>query len=771
MYWLSRWFRKAPPRSPQPETPPPAVPKTSAAERALAASAEEQALQSALAARDASALAQLVVSGRSTQARQAAAGAIEDPEQIRQLIREVRGGNDKNVYKILTGKRDALAEQERRRERERAEALAVAQDLERHSQRAYDVVFAPRLEEVESRWSAVAAQADAALRDQAVHWLARARQTIAEHEREQAERRVREQAQAAAAEAARQLREQQAQAAAQAASEQALILDEQQRERAQQQASEQQAQRQIMEAIRKARAALAAGSTGRAAALRASLDPLCAGLAAVPPHLASQIQQLDKQLDALKDWKQFSVMPKRAELIEEMEALIASELDPPTLAEQIKRLQEQWRLLGKGAGPVSDAALEADAQRFHDAADKAYQPCREYFAAQARIREENLRQREGVLVQLTAFEAGQDWERADWRAVTKQLQESRQEWRRHVPVDRQAAKAQEQAFQALVAGLQQRLEAEYGRNQQQKAALIEDARQLLGLEDGRKAIDAVKALQQRWQAVGLVPREIDQRLWKDFREHCDAVFQKRRDASAAHAAGLEGNKSRAVELCEQIEAIAALEGAELRARVQPEAQVRRAFEALGELPRAEARDLRQRLERGLDRIGTALAREQAREAERGWDALFKAADQVRAYRLALTRGADAAELEAKRESAEAGLAADPQWPKPARAVLQQALADEGAQDLRVNADALRRLCIRAECVADRSTPDEDQALRRDYQLQRLAQNMGQGSRAEQATWSELAIEWLRVGPVDDAVYACLVPRFRACRVADAARAA
>ena len=42
--------------------------------------------------------------------------------------------------------------------------------------------------------------------------------------------------------------------------------------------------------------------------------------------------------------------PKRAELIEEMESLVESTLDPPTLADRIKSLQEQWRTLSKGAG-------------------------------------------------------------------------------------------------------------------------------------------------------------------------------------------------------------------------------------------------------------------------------------------------------------------------------------------------------------------------------------------------------------------------------------
>ena len=52
--------------------------------------------------------------------------AIEDPDLLRQLIRDVRGGNDKGVYKILSSKRDLLLEQARKLEQLRAEIEAAS---------------------------------------------------------------------------------------------------------------------------------------------------------------------------------------------------------------------------------------------------------------------------------------------------------------------------------------------------------------------------------------------------------------------------------------------------------------------------------------------------------------------------------------------------------------------------------------------------------------------------------------------------------------------
>jgi hypothetical protein len=762
MSLFSRLFRKAPSATPVP-APASTPPKPSAADRAAAAAAEQGALQSAIDARDAVAVARLVVAGTSSKIRQAAAEAIDDPDVLRQLIREVRGGNDKNVYKVLTAKRDALLEQARKQEQLQAEIDAASAELERHSQRAYDARYGARLDQYERRWQAVAAQADAALRGRVEQWTARAREIVAAAVRAVEAQAAREQAAAEAAAEARRLREAQAQAAA----EQAQALEAQRHALEQEQGAEQQAVREISELIRKARGALSAGSTARAAGLRRTIEDKLADAAPAPAKLLGQIQALDKQLDELKDWKNFTVAPKRAELIDEMESLIGAALDPQALADRIQRLKDDWRTLGKGVGRVADAdadpALEAEAQRFHDAARKAFEPCREYFAAQALVREQNLQRRKALLETLTAFEAQTDWAQADWPAVIKLLRETKDEWRRCSPVDRVAGKPQQEAFSALTAQLQGRLDAEYARNEQQKQALIERAQALLASDDVRAAIDAIKRLQQQWRTVGPVPRAVDQRLWETFRQHCDAVFQKREQASAAQAAGLEHNKAQAIALCEQIEQIAALEGAELLVAARNLGELRSAFEALGELPRADVQVLRKRLDRALDRCQQSVARQHARDAEQGWNDLFEAADQVRAYRLALVRHQDAAQIASLKAAAETGMAAARRWPKGGLEALGTALADERATDLAANASALRMLCIRAEILADLPTPPEDQALRRDYQLQRLVQNLGQGQRADATELDTLAIEWLGVGPVEDAAYAPLLARFRRCR--------
>lgn len=764
MSLFSRFFRKAPspvvPEAPEkPAANTEVVRAAASADRALAAAREEAALQAAIDQNDAEAIARLVVSGTSTKIRQLAAQAVKDPAQLRELIRDVRGGNDKTVYKILTSKRDALLVEARKQEQLQGELNAASAALERHSHRPYDPLFSPTLDQLEIRWKAVASGAQPELVEKVREAIDRSREVIASHLRQIAVEASRQLAAENAAAEAQRLAELEAKAAAAAAAEQARIREEQRKAQAEKQEAEALAFRQLGGLIRKALSALNDGSTGRAAGLRRAIEEKLANAPPLSTYLTNQLQQLDTRLAELADWKSFTVAPKRAELMEEMESLVDSTLDPPVLADRIKALQEEWRTLSKGAGEN----LEADWQRFQEASQKAYQPCREYFEAQALVRQENLQRREALLARLVAFEGAHNWEQPDWRTVIVALRESKQQWRQHSPVDRAAATALQQQFVAVTSKLQSRLDAEYAGNTSRKNSLIERAQQLLTTADSRQSIDEVKDLQRQWQAVGPVPRAADHRLWEQFRLHCDAVFQRRQQEFAEYSTSLEANKTRAMACCDELGSIAGLSGPAVLQSMDRVSELRAAFEALGEFPRGVARELHNRFERALERCEASFAQQKLRDIEQSWSDLLDAANRVRAYRLALVGNADPAERDSLRQAAEDYIASVNHWPKGGHEALNLALASAGGADLAANEQALRLLCVRAEILADRPTPPEDQALRREYQVQRLIQGMGQGIGADSTQLDTLTMEWLRAGPIEEAPYERLLARFKGCR--------
>lgn len=723
---------------------------------------EEVSVSQAIAEGDMAAVGQWTIHGSSTRVRQMAARAVTDLDQLRDLIRATRGGNDKTVHRILSDTRDQLLAEIRGAERQRADLEAAAAAIAQHSARSYDSMYEATLGHLAARWEKLEAHATAEARHAVALQLEHAHDVVRQHRRAVEAETERKHAAGLAALEAQRRRDIEAQAAASAAAEQARILEvERQAAQAKRRADEAEA-RSILGTLRQAQAAIDHGGTARAARLRDDVREKLAQAPALPPWFTRKLEELDSRIEEMKDWKIFTVVPKRAGLIERMQSLVGADIQPEELARQIRRLRDEWRTLNRGAS--EDPSPEW--QRFDEAANRAYAPCREHFARQAALRRQNQLHREALLDRLASFAAEQVAEPVNWRAVQQTLFEARREWRQYAPVDQTAVKPLQERFHALLDVLQGPLDAEYARNIETKRELIARTASLVKLDDSRQAIEEAKRLQRTWKSVGLVPRHQDNALWEEFRRHCDAIFERSAQESAACAAGLEANQARAVSLCGELERIAEFDGEALASGLQRLPEMRAEFEALA-LPRASLRDLHRRFARAGERCNEAMHRHRAAAARQAWADLFMAAAQVREYALATVRQRPAAECEALQASAATAVAGLGQTPKGARARLEQHVANvaagEFSDDLAANEKALRLLCVRAELVAAVASPEEDLDLRREYQMQRLVASMGRGERAAPTELDDLALEWIAVGPVEAAAYDALHARFEHCR--------
>jgi hypothetical protein len=768
MKLFPRLFRKAPP-PPAPEPAPtpvePAPPVVDPAEHArLVQLIADGSL-------DPAELARLAVEGPTTRVRQSAAAAIDDPAQLHDLLPRLRG-KDKAVYKLIKQKCDALLAGQRQAEEEAREAAALCESIERHSTRPHDALYAATLASLTTRWRELPTTMDPQVRQRGQQALERCREVIAAHERDAARQAAELAAQQAAQREAREAREReqqarqqaaalQAEAAARARAEAAAAREAAEQARAEQLAAETQAQREIGSLIRLCSAALQRGDTRKAARFRAGVEEALPATHALPPYLARALQQLDERLNELRQWKDYAVAPKRIELIEEMEALVGSQEEPAALAEHIRALQQEWRTINKGI--ASDASEEAE--RFQQAHRAAFKPCEAYFAAQAAVRRENLEARKHVLERLQAFEASLQAEQPDYPFIAQVLREAPLEWRSHFPVDRDAGRAAETEFHQSLDRLRGVLNAWHERNAAEKAALIARARHLSTLEDTTQAIDGVKQLQLSWKETGPVSRDQSQALWDEFRGLCDAVYQRREQAYVQYSAGLEAAKAQAVALCEQVEQAAGVPAAE---RLTAHANIREwhaAFEELGELPRSDARGLRDRFERAVSRFEAGLAQQDQRDAESAESNLFEAGRHVRAYERAVMRDAPDAERETLRAAAESFMAGVQRWPKGALQALKQAMAradTASAADGESRERALRTLCIRGEVLTSTPTPPGDEALRRDFEMRLLMEGLGQASHADDRDWDAMRLEWIAIGAVAPEVHEELERRFLRC---------
>ena len=266
--------------------------------------------------------------------------------------------------------------------------------------------------------------------------------------------------------------------------------------------------------------------------------------------LARRWRTLTDQLDQLRDWRKFATSPKRDALVDEMTRLAETPLPPEQQAAAVKRLRTEWRSLG----PLQDRRDHALFDRFNTQAETAFEPCRVFFEARDALRAENLAAREAICDQLDQYLGSTDWDTADMRAAEQIMRTARDEWKRFDEVDRGRARNVQRRFETLQQSLYDRVRAARDTNIAAKTAIVESARALADAAAAGEPpqTEAVKQLQLDWQAVGPTPRREDQRLWKAFREHCDAVFNVRQQAFDTARAETESRLQEAEQVCDEL---------------------------------------------------------------------------------------------------------------------------------------------------------------------------------------------------------------------------
>jgi len=135
----------------------------------------------------------------------------------------------------------------------------------------------------------------------------------------------------------------------------------------------------------------------------------------------------------------------------------------------------------------------------------------------------------------TAAQAGN----TDWRAQARTVHQFSERWRNAGHLSEKAYAELQPQWKAAIHAAALPLEAAQKASHQRRQALIEEARALGAAPSLR--IDAVKALQQRWQQEAqAVPldRKTEQKLWETFRQPIDEAFQRKGTARTAHDAPL-----------------------------------------------------------------------------------------------------------------------------------------------------------------------------------------------------------------------------------------
>jgi hypothetical protein len=271
------------------------------------------------------------------------------------------------------------------------------------------------------------------------------------------------------------------------------------------------------------------------------------------------------------------------------------------LQEAIRKLREEWKTADQG-GPPNHALWK----RFDSACNAAYEFVALWLKKQRAEAAEHKAARLALIEEVRAWgaaqQAGAD---TDWKAVHRELRQFSERWRNAGHLSEKIYAELQPQWKAAAQAAGALLDAAQKASTARRQALIAEA-EALGAES-RLRIDAVRELQQRWQAEAqAVPleRRHEQKLWDAFRKPIDAAFKRKsaertqqRAAMSAHdqavlqaaqaleAANASGDAQRIRAAMEQLEAVT-------RGREQDQAAAagaaREGRPATAEAPAAEA---------------------------------------------------------------------------------------------------------------------------------------------------------------------------------------
>ncbi len=431
----------------------------------------------------------------------------------------------------------------------------------------------------------------------------------------------------------------------------------------------------------------------------------------------------------------------REHLCQQMEKIAESEIDDPeTTAKMIRQAHNIWKDLG------SQGHTQELWERFNNACQAAYEPCREFFNLKAQEREQNFFEKQSICERLELFAEETNWENPDWKQVHRFIRETDKEWRNVGPTNRKVKKGLQQRFQAIMKVLETYLDEERQRNCHYRLNLMfkVDAvaakleafmAQAKELDDKQQidtkineAIEEIKKLQNQWQVT--IPhksRRVEREFWNTFRNSCDIVFNYRKNQQEAHKKELQAYLKSKIALCEQVEALADLDNKAIKTAPSQVKKIRTEWNAIN----AEWQKLAQPTMRSRKVKANEAIEERFETACQKIEKLFQSqlfAERREQIELLKKKAALCVQIEQKAPMSLAEIQTtwasyDKLEDAKLEAAIEQRFQQACAGKTIISDNALQmkeKLCIRMEMLAGIDSPPESSKTRLAYQVERLS---------------------------------------------------
>ncbi len=458
--------------------------------------------------------------------------------------------------------------------------------------------------------------------------------------------------------------------------------------------------------------------------------------------IQKQVNSMQGRLRELRGWQHWSNDKIRKRMIEEMEALPSAGLHPDAVLDRIKALQAQWKDLEQSEQIPGDKHFAAAPwmwRKFNAAGRKAFEATKPFLDKRTEIQKRHLEKMRALSAHIQDLA---DSGEPDWTELGRALARARREMRSLGEIPARARHKMAARLKAALEAGNTVMQSHYDEVEKKKLKLIREAAQLSHATDRDEAISTAKRLQAEWKAAGSLWRSRENQLWREFREPLDPLFEnlkaERQSAREERDALLAEQKA----LCAELKEILQLEDDALAGQ---HGKIQGLQDSWKEVRHPDRR-LQQEFQKLLGNY-TGRLRDQERRSEQDTrDRWRTKADLLHEAEAAVSAGGMDDKLRARLEKA---------WPAVdnAQELEQQldgryaaALAGEqpGPTEAAESIATARKQCICLEFLAGIPSPDEEQELRMQYQVDRLSESLS-GARKRMSAMDEakmLESDWL-----------------------------
>ncbi|MFL2855565.1 MAG: DUF349 domain-containing protein [Pseudohongiellaceae bacterium] len=482
--------------------------------------------------------------------------------------------------------------------------------------------------------------------------------------------------------------------------------------------------------------------------------------------LQSSANQQKSKLIELRDWKIFAATEKKKELIEKMQHLLESKMHASEKSKNISSMHKEWKALGRSN------QNEELWREFKKLSDGAYEPCKVYFTQRKQLMTSNFKARREICEKLEAGLIATDNEDVNISALNKLLHSSEQEWKQYAPIEQSKIKSLQKRFYAVVNHLRRLRKNALRHNSEQKQSFITEALKLSELEDNQKAMNEAKRLQQGWKNIGPTSYKEDKKYWEEFRASCDKIFAKRNQEIDAAKASLREIEKELQKILASLTKIGELKDDVFRSSRIEYQDLQQSFSAaLDSKSRKQHKKLLDKFNNLKRKIDTRFKTLPDKKWQNLKNTIIEKVQFLKSLESELFASKDNSQFESVKARLENRTWSelpnsghqnfDTALQNRADSIRKAGSISEFLNLAKESEQQIRSLCIELEIRANIDTPDEDQPLRMQIQLEQLKTGFGQmrpDRKANSLYAQDSELQAHCIGPLDQKTQASLFSR-------------